>query len=144
MLPDAKTPMVVFMGMKQDFKTAIFMIDGTKFTADGEGTCEPNPNTCSFVELKADDSHNEETLAGADGTTYTLKLNAVKKVTLTADQVKALNTSPSSPTSPTKGAPKAKPAGKDLPASSGGKADVSGSKQDSMPLFQLPSFAAIG
>jgi hypothetical protein len=144
MLPDSKNPLVVFMGMTADYKSAVFMIDASKFSADGEGSCKPNANQCSFVELKVDDAHNEETLAGSDGTTYTLKLTGIKRVWLTADQAKGDSKDVNSPTSPTKGSPKAKAAGKDLPASSGGNADVSGSKQDSAPLFELPSFASVG
>src|SRR5204863_2098528 len=61
MLPDDKSPVVVFMGMSSDFKTAIFLVDSSKYEADGEGKCKPSPRSCSFVELNVHDSGNEET-----------------------------------------------------------------------------------
>jgi hypothetical protein len=141
MLPDTKNPVVIFMGMR-DFKTAIFMIDSSKYKADGEGKCQPSGNTCDVLTLKVDQSSNEETLAADDGTQYTLKLTGVRKVPLSDSQTNTANGLPSSNTTPTKTTPKAKAAATDAPATGGRANDPQ--QTDLAPLFDLPLFAAQG
>jgi hypothetical protein len=138
MLPDTKDPVVIFMGMR-DFKTAVFMVDSSKYKADGEGKCQPSASNCDVVTLKVDESSNEETLAGSDGTQYTLKLTAVHKVLAGNAQTSTTN---SSDTTPTKTTPKAKASATDAPATGGRANDPQ--QTDLAPLFDLPLFAAQG
>jgi hypothetical protein len=138
MLPDTKAPVVIFMGMR-DFKTAVFMIDSSKYKADGEGKCQPSASNCDVVTLKVDESSNEETLAGNDGTQYTLKLTAVHKVPVGNAQTSTTNGSGATPTKTT---PKAKAAATDVPATGGRANDPQ--QTDLGPLFDLPLFAAQG
>src|SRR5689334_7303314 len=146
MLPDDKSPVVVFMGMSSDFKTAIFLIDNAKFQADGEGKCRPSASDCSFVELNLHDAGNEETLAAIDGSTdYTLELTKITRVFLTPEEAKGdsqdANTPPSSQKKASK---KAKAAGADSLVATGGKATGDDIVNPLVHLFQLPSFAAQG
>jgi hypothetical protein len=142
MLPDDKSPVVVFMGMSADFKTAIFLIDNGKFQADGEGKCRPSADACSFVELDLHDSGNEETLAALDGSNdYTLKLTKISRVFLTPDEAKGDAQDSSTPSSPKAASKKAKAAGADSLVATGGKATGDGIVNPLQRLFELPSFA---
>jgi hypothetical protein len=82
-LPNQNNPLLVFMGVTSDGKTAVFLTD-TSLKAAGEGTCKPDGNTCSFLYLKLDQNSNTEDLsevaADGSGTEYTLKLVAIHKV----------------------------------------------------------------
>ncbi|MFL5910368.1 MAG: hypothetical protein ACJ768_07370 [Gaiellaceae bacterium] len=138
MLPDDKSPVIVFMGMSADFKTAIFLVDTSKYEAAGEGKCRPSPTTCSFVELNLHDSGNEETLAAPDGSSeYTLELTAIKRVFLTPDEAKGDAQDQNTPVTP-KGKARAKAA-----VATGGKARADVPNPLSQ-LFELPSFAVQG
>jgi hypothetical protein len=133
MVPDDKSPVAVFMGMTADAKKAVFMIDGTKLSADGEGTCKPSPSNCTFLELGVSDSTNEETLAATDGSTeYTIKLLHINQVPLTADQAKG----GSSKSKPTSGAQKRK--------AKKAKAARHERHNPLYHLFELPSFMTQG
>jgi hypothetical protein len=82
-LPNQNNPLLVFMGVTSDGKTAVFLTD-TSLKAAGEGTCKPDANTCSFLYLKLDANSDTEDLsqvaADGSGTEYTLKLEAIHKV----------------------------------------------------------------
>ena len=82
-LPNQNNPLLVFMGVTSDGKTAVFLTD-TSLKAAGEGSCKPDANTCSFLYLKLDPSSDTEDLsqvaADGSGTEYTLKLEAIHKV----------------------------------------------------------------
>jgi hypothetical protein len=67
LLPDDQNPVVSFMGMRDNAKTAVFFIVDPAFEADGEGECAPTPEDCRFIYLGVDDSSDEETLSAADG-----------------------------------------------------------------------------
>ena len=92
-LPNAINPLVVFMGVTSDGKTAVFLVD-TSLKASGEGDCKPSPDVCSFLYLKVDPQSDTEDLLAENpdgtGTEYTLKLLAINKrdgLTATADDV---------------------------------------------------------
>jgi hypothetical protein len=141
MLPNDKSPVVVFMGMSSDFKTAIFLIDTSKYNADGEGKCRPSTSNCSFVELNVHDTGNEETLAAPDGSAeYTLKLTGITRVFLTPEEAKGDAKDQNSPSPKGKG--KAKAAVNGGPTASGGKDDGVDALVPLADLFELPSFAS--
>lgn len=52
-LPSAAQPIVIFMGMKADHETAVFMVS-TDVHAQGEGTCVPSKKVCEAIELRRD------------------------------------------------------------------------------------------
>jgi hypothetical protein len=78
LLPDDQNPVVSFMGMTNNAKTAVFFVVDPAFEADGEGTCNPSPDDCRFIYMGVDEDHNEETLSAAEGALeYTLVLDRI-------------------------------------------------------------------
>jgi hypothetical protein len=78
LLPDDQNPVVSFMGMTDNAKTAVFFVVDPAFEADGEGTCNPSADDCRFIYMGVDDDRDEETLSAADGNLeYTLKLERI-------------------------------------------------------------------
>jgi hypothetical protein len=51
-LPDEKHPVLAFRGLKQGGKVAVFELTGN-VTVEGDGTCEPTPEECQSLELRA-------------------------------------------------------------------------------------------
>jgi hypothetical protein len=71
-LPDADDPALVFMGLKDHGKTAVFMVmEGLK--AFGDGTCVPK-DTCEQIELQAGDTEFFESEGDVGGTQFELDL----------------------------------------------------------------------
>jgi hypothetical protein len=84
-LPDADHPSIVFLGVSDDGKRALFLIADPAFEAAGEGKCTPK-STCQFVSLRVGDSNDEETFTSVDGTlSYELKLDRIRKEKLDSD-----------------------------------------------------------
>jgi hypothetical protein len=57
-LPSSQNPVVVFMGVKEDGETAIFLVSSAASTT-GEGNCEPD-DTCTFLYMKKGDEQSIE------------------------------------------------------------------------------------
>jgi len=57
-LPSSEDPVVVFMGVKNDGKTAVFLVSSATGTT-GEGNCEPD-DTCTFLYMKEDEQQSFE------------------------------------------------------------------------------------
>jgi hypothetical protein len=80
LLPDETKPVVVFMGVDTDHKTALFYIADPGFTAQGEGKCNAKGAACRFVTLKVSDTADEETFSAIDGSiSYDVKLTGIKR-----------------------------------------------------------------
>ena len=72
-LPSSQDPIVVFMGVKEDGKTAAFLLSSAASTT-GEGNCEPD-DTCTFLYMKAGDKQRIEAVNSDDEiVTYELVL----------------------------------------------------------------------
>jgi hypothetical protein len=72
-LPSSENPVIVFMGVKDDGETAVFLVSSASSTT-GEGDCEPD-DTCTFLYMKAGDQQSFEAVDGNDQVvTYVLKL----------------------------------------------------------------------
>ena len=72
-LPSSEDPVLVFMGVKEDGETAIFL-QSSAATSTGEGNCEPD-DTCTFLYMKAGDEQRIEAVNGNDEViTYKLVL----------------------------------------------------------------------
>jgi hypothetical protein len=54
-LPSAEKPIVIFLGVKKDKKTATFLISGDT-TATGDGVCKPATTNCQTIEMQAGDT----------------------------------------------------------------------------------------
>jgi hypothetical protein len=83
-LPDEQNPVVVFMGVKDDGKTALFMVLDPGLQASGEGKCEPSKDDCSFFELTTKDSKDEMLLDSSRGQDYGVQLTRVTRVEIDA------------------------------------------------------------
>jgi hypothetical protein len=82
LLPDEKTPVVVFLSLSDDHKTALFFVSDPSFDAQGEGKCI-GTGSCQFVTLSLSDSGNEETFSSIDGSvSYDLKLLKIRRESL--------------------------------------------------------------
>jgi hypothetical protein len=49
-LPDDETPLLVYMGLTDHRKKAVFMVDAA-LEPTGDGTCQPHPSNCETIEL---------------------------------------------------------------------------------------------
>lgn len=80
LLPDEKNPAIVFIGVADDGKSAVFLVSDSGFQAEGEGDCAPKGEDCQFVTLSLSDSSDEETFTALDGSvSYDLKLNDIRR-----------------------------------------------------------------
>jgi hypothetical protein len=86
LLPDEKNPSIVFMGVTDDHKAAVFFISDPAFEAAGEGKCNAKGAECRFVTLKLSDTANEETFSAIDGSvSYEVKLLRINREDLKTD-----------------------------------------------------------
>jgi hypothetical protein len=93
-LPDADNPFLVFLGVLDDGKTAVFLVSSDA-TATGDGVCKPDPASCETIEMKAGSTEffdlapqdGDASATTTDGTTstpgvqYQLDLTKVAKFT---------------------------------------------------------------
>jgi len=63
-LPSSQNPVLVFMGVKEDGKTAAFLLSSAAATT-GEGNCEPD-DTCTFLYMKKGDKQRIEAVNSND------------------------------------------------------------------------------
>jgi hypothetical protein len=54
-LPDEENPLVVYRGVEDGGKVAIFELTGD-VVAEGDGTCAPTPENCQYVKLRGGES----------------------------------------------------------------------------------------
>jgi hypothetical protein len=90
-LPKMDDPVLVYLGLKKDLKTAVFLVDANTLVV-GDGRCVPEPTNCQNLELKKGETAfvdvlNEE---GQTSAQYELDLvSIVKKKTTDAKAAKA-------------------------------------------------------
>lgn len=63
-LPSSEDPVLVFMGVKEDGETAIFLLSSAASTT-GDGNCEPD-DTCTFLYMKKGDKQRIEAVNSND------------------------------------------------------------------------------
>ena len=51
-LPSVADPVLIYLGLRKDSKTAVFMVDAGS-VVQGDGDCLPSPQNCQTVELQA-------------------------------------------------------------------------------------------
>ncbi len=54
-LPSAEAPVLIYLGVMRDGKTAVFLVDHG-ISAVGDGDCTPTPETCETILLRAGDT----------------------------------------------------------------------------------------
>lgn len=87
LLPDEKSPAIVFLGVSEDRKSAVFFISDPTFIAAGEGKCNASGAACRFVTLDLTESGDEENFSSIDGSvSYDAKLLDIKRENLSTDK----------------------------------------------------------
>jgi hypothetical protein len=83
-LPTADAPVLLNLGVLKNHKTAVFVL-GRGVTAVGDGTCEPSPESCYTIRLKAGETEivavTDE--AGAVIARFRIKLIKIRERTTT-------------------------------------------------------------
>jgi hypothetical protein len=83
-LPGSDNPVIVFMGVKSDGKTAVFLVSA-KATTVGDGKCAPTDTECTFLYMKKGDKQTIEAVDSKGAITdYTLELKKVNVKRTTA------------------------------------------------------------
>jgi hypothetical protein len=79
-LPSSDNPVIVFMGVKNDGKTAVFLVSA-KATTTGDGDCSPSDTECTFLYMKKGDTDTIETVE-SDNVTITDYVLTVKGINI--------------------------------------------------------------
>jgi hypothetical protein len=98
LLPSRQMPLIMYLGVSTDHQTAVFMVD-SRLSQGGEGVCVPRDSLCTFLELQANEAHDEHHFRDPDGNEYLLRLRGLTRTTsstgsLTGRDVSALRGSP--------------------------------------------------
>jgi hypothetical protein len=76
-LPSSEDPVLVFMGVKNDGKTAVFLVSA-KATTIGDGKCSPSDTECTFLYMTKGDKQTIESVDTVGAVTdYTLELRSI-------------------------------------------------------------------
>ncbi|MGI9021177.1 MAG: hypothetical protein ACR2G3_10755 [Solirubrobacterales bacterium] len=78
LLPSKSKPVVVFLGITQSGKDAVFAVSNDATTIDTTGSCEPSPANCAYVVLERGQGATFD--YAPDGVTYRLALKGIKRV----------------------------------------------------------------
>ena len=89
-LPSRDEPVLIYLGLLDDNKTAVFLID-SGVIAQGDGTCKPTRTTCETIHIKAGETEffdvpsedGEVTEEGEGGTQYQLDVVTIRKTSTT-------------------------------------------------------------
>jgi hypothetical protein len=81
MLPSQSSPLLIFMGVTPKGSNAVFLVDST-LEAAGEGRCKPSRSECAFAYIGAG---SEYVFSEDDGDTYTVRIDEIRKVKVSAD-----------------------------------------------------------
>jgi hypothetical protein len=88
-LPSSDNPFFVYLGLADDKKSAVFLVDG-EAVPSGDGVCAPSAGQCQQVTLKAGDLEFFEMQSGTAGVVeYQLSLTSIKKVKASSTAVAA-------------------------------------------------------
>jgi hypothetical protein len=78
-LPSADKPIIIFLGVKKDRKTATFLISSDA-TATGDGTCKPSATNCQTIEMQEGDSTFLDIDLGAGVRQFRLDVDRIGEV----------------------------------------------------------------
>jgi hypothetical protein len=85
MLPSESSPLLLFLGVDSSADNAVFLVDAT-LDASGEGHCSPSKKRCGVLSLGPG---SVERFSGADGHSYTLEVDEIRKVKVSASGARA-------------------------------------------------------
>jgi hypothetical protein len=75
-LPSEEEPMLMYLGVEDGGKVAVFMVD-SGVVAQGDGRCEPDPATCETIRMREGDTEFFD-VVGEDGATAQYQLDLVE------------------------------------------------------------------
>lgn len=85
-LPSSSDPIVVFLGVLGDGKTAVFLVTSDA-TAQGDGRCKPSRSDCTYVYLRKGQEEYFDVAVGTAGLAqYVLKVLDIDKVATSAQR----------------------------------------------------------
>jgi hypothetical protein len=90
-LPSVEDPIIVYLGVEDGGKVAVFMITGS-VTAQGDGECDPSPEDCQTLRLRVGETEFLDIKGTGEATDaqYQLDLNKIHtKKTTDAEKAKA-------------------------------------------------------
>jgi hypothetical protein len=87
-LPAMANPVLVYLGLKKDLKTAVFLVDANTLVV-GDGTCVPSPTNCQNLELKKGQTAFIDVLGEGGASTAQYQLDYVKVLKRTTTDAKA-------------------------------------------------------
>jgi hypothetical protein len=76
-LPSAELPAIVYMGVRNDGKTAEFLLEAG-VTADGDGECRPTPEQCETIRLEVGETEFFDVTDESGNVTQQFQLDLVK------------------------------------------------------------------
>jgi hypothetical protein len=76
-LPSVDDPVLIYLGVLKDGKTAVFLVD-QGVTAIGDGGCRPNPDDCETLRLKAGETEFLDVADESGGVSEQYQLDLVK------------------------------------------------------------------
>ena len=77
MLPDEEAPVLIYKGVEDGGKVAIFELTGV-VDAQGDGKCEPTPEDCQYLKLRAGETEFITVTDTGDETDAQYQLDLVK------------------------------------------------------------------
>ena len=79
-LPSKESPVLIYLGVLRDGETAVFLV-GNGVTPIGDGSCDPGPDDCQTLQLRAGDTEFLDVAGtdGAAGAQYQLDLVKIHK-----------------------------------------------------------------
>jgi hypothetical protein len=87
-LPRMADPVLVYMGLKQDKRTAVFLVDANTLVV-GDGKCVPAPTNCQNLELKKGQTAFVDVLDATGKSVDQYQLDYVKVLRRTVTDAKA-------------------------------------------------------
>jgi len=88
-LPSSDNPFFVYLGLQDDKKHAVFLIDG-EAVPSGDGHCDPSPEECEKLTMEPGDLEFFELQTGTAGVVeYQLELISIHKVKVSSKAVAA-------------------------------------------------------
>jgi hypothetical protein len=76
-LPSAEAPVLIYLGVMRDGKTAVFLVDHG-IAALGDGDCSPTPETCEAIRLREGDTEFLDVKDEAGNVTAQYQLDLIK------------------------------------------------------------------
>ena len=87
-LPAMANPVLIYLGLKSDQRTAVFMVDANTLVV-GDGRCVPSPSDCQNLELKKGQTAFIDVLGEGGLSTAQYQLDYVKVLKRTTTDAKA-------------------------------------------------------